>query len=143
MPPLKNESRKEKKVLEAAFEETGRKTLYAVNLTGRTMELKSKARKAAELGADVLLLNVFAYGLDVLQSLAEDDDIPLPIMAHPAVSGALTSSPHYGFPIRFCSASSTGMRVLISACSLHRTEALLCRSGMRLPYMMNARRKTF
>ena len=48
------------------------------------MELKSKARKAAELGADVLLLNVFAYGLDVLQSLAEDDDIPLPIMAHPA-----------------------------------------------------------
>ena len=37
------------------------------------MELKSKARKAAELGADVLLLNVFAYGLDVLQSLAEDD----------------------------------------------------------------------
>ncbi|WP_142243749.1 2,3-diketo-5-methylthiopentyl-1-phosphate enolase [Bacillus haynesii] len=86
-----------RKVLEAAFEETGRKTLYAVNLTGRTMELKSKARKAAELGADVLLLNVFAYGLDVLQSLAEDDDIPLPIMAHPAVSGALTSSPHYGF----------------------------------------------
>ena len=42
-------------MLEAAFEETGRKTLYAVNLTGRTMELKSKARKAAELGADVLL----------------------------------------------------------------------------------------
>lgn len=86
-----------KKVLEEAFEETGRKTLYAVNLTGRTMELKAKARKAAELGADVLLLNVFAYGLDVLQSFAEDDDIPLPIMAHQAVSGALTSSPHYGF----------------------------------------------
>lgn len=35
-----------KKVLEEAFEETGRKTLYAVNLTGRTMELKAKARKA-------------------------------------------------------------------------------------------------
>ncbi|MBU8787178.1 MULTISPECIES: 2,3-diketo-5-methylthiopentyl-1-phosphate enolase [Bacillus] len=86
-----------KKVLQETYEETGRKTLYAVNLTGRTMDLKAKARKAAELGADVLLFNVFAYGLDVLQSLAEDDDIPLPIMAHPAVSGAFTSSPYYGF----------------------------------------------
>ncbi|ATH95288.1 2,3-diketo-5-methylthiopentyl-1-phosphate enolase [Bacillus glycinifermentans] len=86
-----------KKVLQETYEETGRKTLYAVNLTGRTMELKAKARKAAELGADILLFNVFAYGLDVLQSLAEDDDNPLPIMAHPAISGAFTSSPYYGF----------------------------------------------
>ncbi|WP_077736950.1 2,3-diketo-5-methylthiopentyl-1-phosphate enolase [Bacillus sonorensis] len=86
-----------KKVLQSTYEETGHKTLYAVNLTGRTMELKDKAKKAAELGADVLLFNVFAYGLDVLQSLAEDDEIPLAIMAHPAVSGALASSPYYGF----------------------------------------------
>ena len=41
-----------------------------------------------QAGADILLFNVFAYGLDVLQSLAEDDEIPVPIMAHPAVSGA-------------------------------------------------------
>ncbi|KAA6453122.1 2,3-diketo-5-methylthiopentyl-1-phosphate enolase [Bacillus swezeyi] len=86
-----------KKVLQNTYEETGHRTLYAVNLTGRTLELKGKAKKAAELGADVLLFNVFAYGLDVLQSLAEDDEIPLPIMAHPAVSGAFTSSPYYGF----------------------------------------------
>ena len=32
-----------------------------------------------------------------MQSLAEDPDIQLPIMAHPAVSGAFTSSPEYGF----------------------------------------------
>ncbi|MCF7619159.1 2,3-diketo-5-methylthiopentyl-1-phosphate enolase [Bacillus sonorensis] len=89
-----------RKVLQETYEEIGHKTLYAVNLTGRTMELKTKAKKAAELGADVLLFNVFAYGLDVLQSLAEDDDIPLPIMAHPAVSGAFTSSPYYGFSHR-------------------------------------------
>lgn len=84
------------KVLNEVFEETGHRTLYAVNLTGRTFELKEKARKAASLGADLLLFNVFAYGLDVLQELREDDGIGLPIMAHPAVSGALAASGVYG-----------------------------------------------
>jgi len=85
-----------KQALEEVFEETGHRTLYAVNLTGKTFELKDKAKKAVELGADVLLFNVFAYGLDVLQALREDNEIRIPIMAHPAVSGALTSSKLYG-----------------------------------------------
>ncbi|MGX6442153.1 2,3-diketo-5-methylthiopentyl-1-phosphate enolase [Neobacillus sp. K501] len=83
-------------VLEEVFEQTGQRTLYAVNLTGRTSQLKEKAKRAAELGADLLLFNVFSYGLDVLQELREEDEISLPIMAHPAVSGALTSSSQYG-----------------------------------------------
>jgi 2,3-diketo-5-methylthiopentyl-1-phosphate enolase len=85
-----------KKVLSEVYETTGHRTLYAVNLTGRTSTLKEKARKAAELGADLLLFNVFAYGLDVLQEIREDDSIQLPIMAHPAISGAFTSSKNYG-----------------------------------------------
>ncbi|WP_026676157.1 2,3-diketo-5-methylthiopentyl-1-phosphate enolase [Fictibacillus gelatini] len=75
---------------------TGEKTLYAVNLTGRTYELKDKAKRAVELGASALLFNVFTYGLDVLQSLAEDPDITIPIMAHPSFSGAMTPSKVYG-----------------------------------------------
>jgi len=85
-----------KKVLQEVFEETGNRTLYAVNLTGRTSELRDKARKARELGADALLFNVHAYGLDAMQELAEDEEIGLPLMAHPAFSGAFTSSPFYG-----------------------------------------------
>lgn len=85
-----------KKALQEVFDQTGHRTLYAVNLTGRTSQLKEKARKAAELGADILLFNVFSYGIDVLQELREDDEIALPLMAHPAVSGAFTSSPVYG-----------------------------------------------
>jgi 2,3-diketo-5-methylthiopentyl-1-phosphate enolase len=85
-----------KKVLQEAYEETGHRTLYAVNLTGRTTKLRDKARKAVELGADLFLFNVHAYGLDVLQELREDEEIGLPLMAHPAVSGALTSSSQYG-----------------------------------------------
>lgn len=85
-----------KEVLRQVYEETGHRTLYAVNLTGRSFDLKDKARKASRLGADLLLFNVFSYGLDVLQSLREDDEIGLPIMAHPAVSGALSASGVYG-----------------------------------------------
>ncbi|KOO50489.1 2,3-diketo-5-methylthiopentyl-1-phosphate enolase [Priestia koreensis] len=86
-----------KAILDGVYEETGHRTLYAVNLTGRTYDLKEKAKRAAELGADALLFNVFAYGLDVLQALREDDEIGIPLMAHPAVSGALTPSEFYGF----------------------------------------------
>ncbi|ESU32799.1 2,3-diketo-5-methylthiopentyl-1-phosphate enolase [Bacillus sp. 17376] len=86
-----------KQVLDEVYESTGHRTLYAANLTGRTTQLSDKAKKAAELGADALLFNVFAYGLDVLQELREDDEIGIPIMAHPAVSGALTSADEYGF----------------------------------------------
>jgi 2,3-diketo-5-methylthiopentyl-1-phosphate enolase len=85
-----------KEVINEVFEKTGHKSMYAVNLTGRTFELKDKAKRAKELGADCLLFNVFAYGLDVLQALVEDEEINLPIMAHPAVSGALTPSEFYG-----------------------------------------------
>ena len=85
-----------KKILNQVYEKTGHKTLYAVNLSGRTYELKEKAKQAADAGADVFLINVFAYGIDVLQSLAEDPSIQVPIMAHPAVSGAFSASPIYG-----------------------------------------------
>ncbi|MBM7704766.1 2,3-diketo-5-methylthiopentyl-1-phosphate enolase [Metabacillus iocasae] len=86
-----------KAVLKDVYEKTGHRTLYAVNVSGRTFDLKEKAKRAKELGADALLFNVFAYGLDVLQALREDDEIALPLMAHPAVSGALTPSEFYGF----------------------------------------------
>ncbi|PWW19501.1 2,3-diketo-5-methylthiopentyl-1-phosphate enolase [Cytobacillus oceanisediminis] len=96
LTPFEERITEGKKVLGQVFEETGHRTLYAVNLTGRTFDLKVKARKAASLGADLLLFNVFAYGLDVLQELREDEGIGLPIMAHPAVSGALSASSIYG-----------------------------------------------
>ncbi|MDQ0272798.1 2,3-diketo-5-methylthiopentyl-1-phosphate enolase [Cytobacillus purgationiresistens] len=85
-----------KKILQNVYEETGHRTLYAVNLTGRTSELRGKARLAKDLGADALLFNVHTYGLDALQELAEDNQVDLPLMAHPAFSGSFTSSHFYG-----------------------------------------------
>ncbi|MFJ7636878.1 2,3-diketo-5-methylthiopentyl-1-phosphate enolase [Peribacillus sp. NPDC046944] len=85
-----------KAILKGIYETTGHRTLYAVNLSGKTLELLDKAELAAEAGADALLFNVHTYGLDVLQALRENDRINLPIMAHPAYSGALASSSFYG-----------------------------------------------
>ncbi|OJF18294.1 MAG: 2,3-diketo-5-methylthiopentyl-1-phosphate enolase, partial [Bacillaceae bacterium G1] len=76
--------------------QTGQKVLYAVNLTGPVTELLEKARRLVDAGASCLLLNVTPYGLDILHRLAADPDIQVPIMAHPAFSGALYASPQYG-----------------------------------------------
>lgn len=81
---------------EEASRETGQKLLYAANLTGPTLELKDRARRAVSLGANCLLFNVLAYGFDVLHSLASDPDIKVPIMAHPSMAGAFYPSPYHG-----------------------------------------------
>ncbi|HEY4551866.1 MAG TPA: 2,3-diketo-5-methylthiopentyl-1-phosphate enolase [Bacillaceae bacterium] len=96
LTPFEERIARGKEVLKQVFEETGHRTLYAVNLSGRTSRLVEKARKARELGADALLFNVHAYGLDVMQELAEAEGIGLPLMAHPAFSGAFTASSFYG-----------------------------------------------
>lgn len=79
-----------------AEEQTGKKLLYAVNLTGPTSKLASQARKAIDAGANALLFNVLSYGYDVLHELSADATINVPIAAHPAMAGALYPSPHYG-----------------------------------------------
>ncbi|UOY94476.1 2,3-diketo-5-methylthiopentyl-1-phosphate enolase [Ectobacillus sp. JY-23] len=130
-----------KEVLQEIYETQGTKTLYAVNLSGRTFDLKEKAKRAVEAGADVLLFNVFAYGLDVLQSLAEDKDITIPIMAHPAVSGALTSSEFYGIStplllgklLRLCGADFSLFPSPYGSVALNRKDALQIAQFLKEP----------
>ncbi len=78
---------------EQAFKQTQRKTLYAVNLTGRISQLQSKARRLKKLGAECFLLNVLSYGYGALEELR---DVGVPIMAHPALAGALSGSAYTG-----------------------------------------------
>lgn len=81
---------------ERAQQETGKYTLYAANLTGPVTEIFDKARRAVDAGANALLLNVLTYGYDVLHRLAADPQITVPIMAHPALAGAMYPSAQYG-----------------------------------------------
>ena len=81
---------------ERARRETGQLVLYAINLTGPVHRLPEKARRAVQLGANALLINVLPYGFDLLQRLAEDPEITVPLVAHPALAGALYPSEDYG-----------------------------------------------
>lgn len=96
LTPFEKRIESGKRILQEVYEETGHRTLYAVNLTGPTVSLLERAQKASALGADALLFNVHTYGLDALQMLAADKEVNLPIMAHPAYSGASISAPTYG-----------------------------------------------
>ncbi|MGF7049886.1 2,3-diketo-5-methylthiopentyl-1-phosphate enolase [Paenibacillus sp. DS2015] len=84
------------KAAELASKDTGKKLLYAANLTGRTSQLKQQAIKAIDAGANALLFNVLAYGYDVLHELSSDPEITVPIAAHPALAGAMYPAQHYG-----------------------------------------------
>jgi 2,3-diketo-5-methylthiopentyl-1-phosphate enolase len=78
---------------EKAKRETGQTTLYAVNLTGAPSKVIAKARRLAKEGAPCFLLNVLSYGYGVLEELRS---VGVPIMAHPALAGALCGSRETG-----------------------------------------------
>lgn len=96
LTPALDRARIGREVLDAHYERTGKRALYAITLSGPVFGLKEQAKRLIEAGATAFLLNTFTYGLDVLRELAADPDISVPIFNHPALSGALIASPEYG-----------------------------------------------
>ncbi len=80
-----------------ARRETGRRCLYAVNLTGPVSRLLAQARRLTRQGAECFLFNVLSYGYGALEELAT---LGIPIMAHPALAGAVAGSPTTGISYR-------------------------------------------
>ncbi|MBE9029929.1 2,3-diketo-5-methylthiopentyl-1-phosphate enolase [filamentous cyanobacterium LEGE 11480] len=89
-----------REVIDRTQDQTGKPLLYAVNVTGRADELITKARKLVAQGANALLLNVLTYGFSVLEALARDPEINVPIFAHPALAGAMCGAPNHGLSYR-------------------------------------------
>jgi 2,3-diketo-5-methylthiopentyl-1-phosphate enolase len=85
-----------RRVLEEVKQQTGRKVLYAVNVTGSAEKLIQKARILVREGANALLLNVLTYGFSTLDALATDPEINVPIFVHPAFAGAMCAAPDHG-----------------------------------------------
>ena len=79
-----------------ANQETGRKSLYLPNVTAPADELNARAERARERGAGGLLLCPGLSGLDSLRRLADNDQIALPILSHPALLGGLSLGPDHG-----------------------------------------------
>ncbi len=78
------------------FEETGEHTLYTVNVTDKIPKVFKNARRAVELGVNALMINYLAVGFPVLQALAEDKSLNVPILGHMDVAGAFYMSPWHG-----------------------------------------------
>src|SRR4030043_338955 len=78
------------------YEETGEHTLYTVNVTDKIPKVFETAKRAVELGCNALMINYLAVGFPVMQALAEDPSINVPILAHMDVAGALYMSPWHG-----------------------------------------------
>ncbi|MBR8831272.1 MAG: 2,3-diketo-5-methylthiopentyl-1-phosphate enolase [Chroococcopsis gigantea SAG 12.99] len=85
-----------REVIEDIKARTGREILYAVNVTGRADQLLVKAKSLVKNGANALLLNVLTYGFPILEALAADLEINVPIFAHPAFAGAMCAATHTG-----------------------------------------------
>lgn len=88
--------REHERAAQAAFDETGHRTLYFVNITDRPDRLVQNAYRAIEAGASALMVDFVTVGTSALAMLADDPAIAVPIMGHLAFAGALYASPWTG-----------------------------------------------
>ena len=88
--------REHERAAQAAFEETGHRTLYFVNITDRPDHLVQNAHRAVEAGASALMVDYLTVGISALSMLADDPAIAVPVMGHLAFSGALYAAPRTG-----------------------------------------------
>ena len=66
--------------------------VYAPSLNLPFDQIRDAAYKAKELGAGALLMLPGITGFDSMRSLAEDDELGLPIQGHPAMLGTFVTS---------------------------------------------------
>ncbi len=81
---------------EQVYQETGHRAAYCANITDRPHKLAENARRAQELGADMVMINSVAMGLSAIQEIAEDPSVDLPILAHYAGAGTMVENPRAG-----------------------------------------------
>ena len=88
--------REHERAAQAAFDGTGHRTLYFVNITDRPDRLVQNAYRAIEAGASALMVDYLTVGVSALSMLAEDPAIAVPILGHLAFAGAMSASPRNG-----------------------------------------------
>lgn len=74
---------------EAAYEQTGHKTLYLPNISGAPSQMLENARALVDAGAKACLVNFVFGGADALRELSDAFGDKLFLMAHYAGVGAL------------------------------------------------------
>jgi ribulose-bisphosphate carboxylase large chain len=82
--------------LDRAKQQTGKKTLYAVNITTRQDKLLELAEKVIQAGANHIMVCGPYVGFGGIQALAEDPSIKVPIHVHRVGHAAFTRNPKHG-----------------------------------------------
>ncbi len=125
-----------------AFEETGERTLYAVNITDRPERLLPNALEALELGANALMVNYLQVGLDATRVVCEDPRINVPVLGHNSGSTSLYAGTHTGISAVLANAklprlAGTDMTVVLSGAGSYpmlRERCLLVARELRGPF---------
>ncbi|MBN1318573.1 MAG: hypothetical protein JXA42_24040 [Anaerolineales bacterium] len=79
-----------------ANRETGNACVYAPNVTAPAARIVERARMTKRVGAGGLLIAPGLVGFDTMRYLADDDEIGLPIICHPAFLGGFVTSSDSG-----------------------------------------------
>lgn len=79
-----------------ANQQTGFHCVYAPNISGPADRVLAQAHFAKVAGAGALLVAPGLVGPDTVRLLAADDDLALPILAHPAFQGGWVAHPDGG-----------------------------------------------
>lgn len=79
---------------------SGGRTSFVPNITGPATAIIERAKQAQEGGAGGVMIAPALAGYDIVRTLAADPDFSLPIVSHPAFSGANVVSPDCGFSHR-------------------------------------------
>lgn len=74
--------------VQKANRETGMRCRYVANITAPAGDIMERAVAAKKFGAGALMIAPGIAGLDAMKRLAEDDDIALPVISHPAFQGS-------------------------------------------------------
>lgn len=94
--PIEERVSRVMEALDKAQEETGEKTMYAVNVTDEVDKIVKNAEMALESGTNCLMLNFITAGFSALRVLAEDQSIKAPIHCHRDMFASFTRSPVHG-----------------------------------------------
>jgi ribulose 1,5-bisphosphate carboxylase large subunit-like protein len=82
--------------LDRAEDETGEKTLFAVNVTDELTKIMDNAEQALSNGANCLMINSIAAGFSALRMLSDDPSIKVPIHCHRDMFASFSRSPVHG-----------------------------------------------
>ena len=74
-----------KKASEAAYEKSGKRTLYLVNVTDSSSNIMNTISNVIEAGAEAIMVNFAAVGYNTLHQIAKK--VHIPILAHCAGAG--------------------------------------------------------